>query len=238
MKQRIKRRKAALGTILTIGSALASIANSIINAKNQKKINENQMFGNNQANSVGFLSNLNNTTNANIQNELEEAKLNTINTINNPVSQFKYGGTKYRLKRKHKNYTDPYAKDWYLSIFRPNDWNVPGKSNFDRKQAALNSADYVESMYRYHQKKYLANRAAKENNPDFIGPPAPIGYISDTIKQGLQFENYDSRFYGPYNDNYPDLPEDYDKYKCGGRKRMKLGGKNVTSDINRMTKYI
>lgn len=104
MKQKIKRRKAALGTILTIGSTLASIANSIINAKNQKKINENQMLGNNQTNSVGFLSNLNNTTNANIQNELEEAKLNTINTVNNPVSQFKCGGRK-RMKLGGKNVT-------------------------------------------------------------------------------------------------------------------------------------
>ena len=104
MKQRIKRRKAALGTVLAIGSTLASIANSIINARTQKKINENQTLGNNQTNSIGFLSNLKDATNADIQNELEEAKLNTINTVNNPVSQFKCGGKK-RMKLGGRNVT-------------------------------------------------------------------------------------------------------------------------------------
>lgn len=106
--KRVKKRKAALGTILAIGSGLASILSSAINAGTQKKINEEnnkrQLFADNQTNAFNFATNLQNVTNADIQNELEEAKLNTINTINNPVSQFKCGGRK-RMKLGGRNVT-------------------------------------------------------------------------------------------------------------------------------------
>lgn len=136
---------------------------------------------------------------------------------------------KYVLKRKYKNYTDPYAIAWYNAIYDPNFVNndYSAYNNLDvgynqksrgleQKQAALNAADYVESMYRYHQRKYKSQRDSAENNPNFIGPKTPNNLIPESIKQGLQFSNYDSRRFGAYNDNYPDLPEDYDKYKLGG----------------------
>ena len=89
--------------------------------------------------------------------------------------------SKRKLKRRYKTYTDPYAKDWYESIYRPNDWDigVSEKNVWSKKQAALNAADYVEAMYRHHQRKYLANRNSIENNPNFVGPPSPKDYISD-----------------------------------------------------------
>lgn len=131
---------------------------------------------------------------------------------------------KRKLKRKYKTYTDPYAKDWYMSIYRPSDWDAGGTiAKQDRQQAALVAADYIESMYRHHQRKYLHNRDSVENSPNFVGPVSPKNYISPNTKEALQFENFDSRFYGTYNDNYPNMPTDYDKYKYkyGGNKRNK-----------------
>ena len=137
---------------------------------------------------------------------------------------------KYVLKRKYKNYTDPYAQEWYNSIFSTSDFEksriedaqfrggnrLAEKERLELKQAALNAADYVESLYRYHQRKYKAQRDSVENNPNFIGPKTPSELIPQAIRQGLQFSNYDSRIFGPQYVIQTDLLEDYDKYKLGG----------------------
>ena len=135
---------------------------------------------------------------------------------------------KFVLKRKYKNYTDPYAQDWYNAIFRKDNFQPIGVTRIQKNQAAINAADYVESMYRHHLRKYKAERDSIESNPNFVGPPSPKGFISDNIKTALQFSNYDSSLFGPYNDNYPDKPSDYEKYKnakkLGGNIRKKADG--------------
>ena len=245
MKQRIKkennRKKADFGLTAALITLAGSLASAGINSYTQneiaKKQRRQQLLADNQANALQAAANQSQALNYEQQNELETLKTGNINSLNSQSSQFEYGGNKPRPKfKRYKHYTDPYAKSWYRASFNPTNSGF-GRTKTELRDAALNAANYVESMYRYHQKKYLANRTARESNPNFIGPPAPVGYIPDTIKQGLQFENYDSRVYGPYNNNYPDLPEDYDKYKCGGKKRMKKGG-NVTFNLNNITKYI
>lgn len=251
MKQRVKhnqnnRRKGELGLaaaaiIGAIISAATTVGTTIYSNEEQKKRlaeqNRKQTMANNEANAQAFAANQSEAMNYNQNEEIATARTGTLSTLNGEQSNFKYGGNK-KLRRKYKNYTDPYAKDWYLSIFRNNNFKPVGVSAFEQKQAALNAADYVESMYRYHQKKYLHNRDSVENTPTFVGPSSPKGYISDTIKKSLQFENYDSRNFGSYNNNYPDLPADYNKYKCGGTRRMKRNGGNVTSNISKLGLYI
>lgn len=257
MKQRVKqsneRKKALFGIddmlLIGIGSLLAagigagaSIHNANQQAKLTKELNEKQQrqatLAQNQENAINAQLNQQQALNYDKNNEIETMKTSSLKTLDAQQSQFKDGGETRKLRRKYKNYTDPYAKDWYLSIFRKNNFKPVGVSAFEQKQAALNAADYVESMYRYHQNKYLHNRDSVENTPTFVGAPSPKGYIPDTIKESLQFENYDSRNFGPYNNNYPNLPLDYNKYKCGGKRRMKRNGGTVTTNLNKLNLYI
>lgn len=257
MKRRIKqnneRKKALFGIddvlLIGIGSLLAagigagaSIHNANQQAKLTKELNEKQQrqatLAQNQENAINAQLNQQQALNYDKNNEIETIKTSSLKTLDSQQSQFRNGGTKHILRRKYKNYTDPYAKDWYLSIFRKTNFKPVGASTFEQKQAALNAADYVESMYRYHQKKYLHDRDSIENTPTFVGPQSPKGYIPNNIKEALQFENYDARNFGPYNDNYPDLPLDYNKYKCGGKRRMKRSGGTVTTNLDKLNLYI
>lgn len=232
-----KRPKAILGLIGAGIGALGSIISSAIGANSQKKINEENIKAQNLANANALNTQYQNNMQQQANNSYNDDFYNKVTLDTQNRNQFDFGGKKPILRRKYKTYTDPYAKDWYLSIFRKNNFKPIGVLIHENNQAALNAADYVESMYRYHQKKYLHNRDSVENAPTFVGAPSPKGYIPNTIKESLQFENYNSRNFGPYNDNYPDLPLDYNKYKCGGKKRMKCGG-NATSYIRKTSKFI